>query len=181
MSFQKSVAPLHKRVILAAQGFSLTLVLRAPGRSSTKRTLYFFADAQLETTLNKGAYVVGGGLSGLLPDCLRLCDWIDEHIDNLAARHAAGKTVLDERIRMHGPWVPMELGIQIQCLEGDVWRDGETLAGGFAMRVMMEAGRDPAGNMMSAGLEGIIDVNAAIAFTKAMRGYVADVYALYDD
>ncbi len=116
MSFQKSINPLHHRVVLAAQGFSLTLALRAPGRGSTKRTLYFFADAQLEATLNNGPYVVGGSLSGLLPDCLRLCDWIEEHIENLATRHAAGKTVLDERIHTHGPWVPLELGIQIQCL-----------------------------------------------------------------
>ncbi len=181
MSFQKSINPLHHRVVLAAQGFSLTLTLRAPGRGSTKRTLYFFADAQLEATLNKGPYVVSGSLSGLLPDCLRLCDWIEEHIENLATRHAAGKTVLDERIHTHGPWVPLELGIQIQCFEGDVWRDGETLAGDFTVRVMVDAGRDPAGDTMSAGLEGITDVNEAIAFTKAIRGYVADVYALYDE
>lgn len=180
MSSGKPSDPLHRRVILAAQGFTLTLTLRAPGRGSTKRNLYFFADAHLEATLPRGAYVVFGDLSGLLPDCLRLCDWIEEHIEHLAARHAANQEVLNAPLHMQRTWVPLELGLQITCLEGEVWRDGEMLSGSFALRVMVDAGRDPAGHTLSAGLEGIIEVNDAVAFAEAMRGYVADVYALYE-
>ncbi len=71
----------------------------------------------LPQTGPKGSYVVVGDLSGLLPDCLRLCEWIEEHIANLAARHAADKTVLDERIPTNRTWAPLELGAQIPCLD----------------------------------------------------------------
>jgi hypothetical protein len=66
-------------------------------------------------------------------------------------------------------WVPLDLGITIECLGADV--DDED--GVLTMHVMLGVERDAQGLTVSTGLESVVAVPHALAFTTALRTYVA--------
>ncbi len=93
----------------------------------------------------------------------RLSDYLDNHL--LSLRKGAR---LDT-----GPFVPMELGFQLEALDGDVDADGE---GELSLRFMANVGLDPdEETRVYAGVEGAIDAAKLAEFAAHLRSLVAGI------
>ncbi len=157
-------------ISLAASGFKLTFDLLAPSRGSPHEPVFFKSRATLQS-IALGESVLSTFVTGLLSDLTDLCDRIDGHINQLVDhQHIQGNRIVPVESRA---WVPLDLGIVIQCLSGKVRSEGEALVGGFAIRIMLDIARDPHGKMVGAGVVGEVKVQEAFHFTQAMREYVA--------
>lgn len=165
----------HGTFVLVGDGVTLTLDLIAPARGSMTRTLYFGGTARIEAALTAAPVVFESDISGIVGDLLRLSDWIYEHITALVKHHSARSRILAPMTYPRRTWAPLELGIQIECLGGDVWQEGSALAGDFTMRVMVLAGRGEGNGPIYVGTEVVVSASVAAELATSLRNFVADV------
>jgi len=167
--------PQQRTFVLIGNGATLTLDIIAATPGSTKRTLYFGGTARIETGLTMGPVVFESTISGIVGDLLRLSDWIHAHVTALVAHHATRTGLLVPAPYPQHAWVPLELGIQIECLGGDVWQEADALVGDFTMRIMVLAGRGGGNSPIYAGIEIIVDARRAVEFATSLRDFISDI------
>jgi hypothetical protein len=90
-------------------------------------------------------------------DMRRLVHYLEEHISRL----------IEDASHESVPFVPLELGFQVQALAGDVGSENE---GDFTLRFLVNIGRSPVdGTGVYVGAESVIEVENVRAFAASLE------------
>jgi hypothetical protein len=150
----------HEAVTLNADGFTLTFSPGAPYRDAGA---VFFAGTVTLTSRVGQAPVLQTRIDCYLADLVRLCEWLEAHVQALLAKPDTESP----------SWAPLELEMEVTCLSGDAWHEDGRLAGGFTIRVLLEIGHAPNGTQVYGGFEGTVEVQAIADFTDSLTDLVA--------
>ena len=168
---------------LQAQGFTLTLTPLSPYRDPICQLVFFNGMLSLQTEAPVEEHSLETFIECYLSDLDRLREQLETHLHRLQQQRlldsddpvAVGKhidTLLTGEPVESKTWVPLELEFQLTCLDGEMWHEGETLAGYFAIRIMIQAKMKPTeGQQVRAytGYEGSVNIQEVMTFCNARR------------
>jgi hypothetical protein len=175
---------------LHAEGFTLVITPLAPYRDSVCHLLFFNGVVSVQTESPLERHSVETFMECYLSDLEGLREDLEAHLHTLVQkrlfdrqREGHRKYVADyiDSIltgdSVESPtWVPLELEMQITCLDGEVSYEEDTLVGEFNIRVMVETPMKPGTERqirVYTGYEGRVNVQEVITFCAALRACVA--------
>jgi hypothetical protein len=148
-------------LVLNGHGFSLrlTMVEESPsGRFIGQAAV--LVDEPMNATLS-------ANVDFPIADLERLSDWIDDHLGRLAA---SGVFPIDRRV-----WVPLDLSLQVELLDGEVERISDGLfEGNITVSVFVNLGTaNLSGFALYQGVQGVLEVTELVHFCGAVRELIA--------
>lgn len=98
-----------------------------------------------------------------------LCAKLEEHTAKLPLGPLAVDQVLFGEENLETLWLPLDLSLRVECLNGETAREGEKLVGEFEIRVMMNLSDPEGAKHLYGGFESPLDVQEAERFARAVR------------
>lgn len=174
-------------LILHAEGFTLMITPLSPYRDPICHKIFFNGTVSVNTEIPTNKHCIETFMECYLSDLERLREDIEVHVHRLAQRppvdwndRASAEKHID--LILTGPsiesptWVPLELELQITCLDGEVSYEEDILTGEFSIRVMVHVPERLEANTeqrrIYVGCEGSVDIQEVQSFCAALRSCI---------
>ncbi len=175
---------------LRAEGFTLVITPLSPYRDPVCHLIFFNGMVSLRTEVPVETHSIETFMECYLSDLEGLRENLETHLRLLTQRCLFDRQRENDRAyvanyinsiftedSIESPtWVPLELELQIICLDGEVSYEGDALIGNFSIRIMIQTptkSDEERQVRVYTGCEGGLDIQEVITFCEALRACVA--------
>lgn len=185
----KIIDPAFPPLILRTEGFTLIITPLAPYRDPVCHLIFFNGMVSVQTETPVERHSVETFMECYLSDLEGLCENLDTHLRILTQRRLFDRKREEDRVyvadyvnsiltegSIESPtWVPLELELQLTCLDGEVSYEEDLLTGEFSIRVMVQTPVKPGEGRqirVYTGCEGSVDIREVRTLCAALRSCV---------
>lgn len=151
---------MYKKIVLKGDDFTFQI------KPNEALNDWFDGTVYLTSTVMGDNFLLQTNVYCPFDDWLRLCDWMEKHIQKLKDNVDSITLTNDET------WTPFDTTLNFTLLAGTVEYQDKDFNGGFGVRIMIKVFAKDSATYVHSGLEGEVEVHEALTFCKTLREYV---------